>query len=105
LTVSFTFILEWHILAHAGICIPFLFSCTCTFWRKLVHACADCYYYSQLPDDIIVIAVIFAAPPQLAERRALFGVRRWRRALCCYFCDGCCCCCAEWERGYSYGYG
>lgn len=104
LTVPFTYILEWHILAHAGICIPFLlFSCTCTFWRKLAHAWADCYYYYyQLPDDIIVIAVIFTAPPQLIERRALFGVRRWRRALCCYFCDGCCCC-AEWERGYGYG--
>jgi hypothetical protein len=90
-------------LAHAGICISFLlFSCTYTFWRKLVHAYADCYH--QLPDDIIVIAAIIFTPP-LAERRVLFDVRRWRRALCCYFCDGCCCCCAEWERGYSYGYG
>jgi hypothetical protein len=97
LTVPFTYILEWHILAHASICIPFLlFSCTRTFWRKLVHACAADYYY-QLPDDIIVITVIFTA--SLAERRAPFDVRRWRRALCCYFC------CAEWERGYSYGYG
>jgi hypothetical protein len=101
LTVPFTYILEWHILAHASICIPFLlFSCTHAFWRKLV-ACTD--YYYQLPDDIIVIAVI--PTPPFAERRALFDVvRRWRRVLCCYFCDGCCCCCAEWERGYGYGY-
>jgi hypothetical protein len=100
LTVPFTYILEWHVLAHAGTCFPFLlFSWTRTFCRKLVHACAD--YYYQLPDDIIVIALIFTPPP-LDKRRALFDVRRWRRVLCCYFCDGCC---AEWERGYSYGYG
>jgi hypothetical protein len=102
LTVRFTYVLEWHILAHADICIPFLiFSCTCTFWRKLVHTCA--VYYYQLPDDIIVIAVIIFTPPPLAERRALFDARRWRRALYCYFCDGCCCRCAEWERGHGYG--
>jgi hypothetical protein len=96
LTVPFTYIFEWHILAHAGICIPFfLFSYTCTFWPKLAHACTD--YYHQLPDDII----IFFTPPPLAELRALFHVRRWRRVLCCYFYDGCCC--AERERGYSYG--
>jgi hypothetical protein len=108
MTVPFTYIREWHVLAHAGICIPFLlFSCTRTFWRKLVHACAD--YYYQLPDDIIAIAfIIFTPPPPLAERRALFDVRRWRRAPYCYFCHSCCCCCyyyAEWERGCSYGYG
>lgn len=98
LTVPFTYIPEWHTLAHASICIPFLlFSWTSTFWRnKLVHACAEYYNYCyKLPDDIIVIAVIFTTP--LAERRAPFDVRRWRRALCC------CCCCAEWERGYGYG--
>lgn len=101
LTVPFTYILKWHILAHARICIPFLlFSCTCPFWPDLVHACADCYY--QLPNDVIVIAVIFTPSP-LSHRRALFDVRRWRRALCCYFYD--CCCCAEWEHGYGYGYG
>ena len=103
MTVPFTCILEWHILADAdaSICIPFhLFSCTCTSWRKLVHPCAD--YYYQLPDDIIDLALIVFTPP-LAERRALFDVRRWRRALYYYFCDGCCC--AEWERGYGYGYG
>ena len=39
LTVPFSHILKWHILAHASICIPFLlFSCTCTrtFYPKLV---------------------------------------------------------------------
>jgi hypothetical protein len=97
LTVPFTCILEWHILAHAGTCIPFLlFACTSTFWcSKLVHACAEYHYYYKLPNDTIVIAVIFTTPLAERRRRALFDVRRWRHALRC--------CCAEWERGYSYG--
>lgn len=80
LTVPFTYVLEWYIMAHTGICIPFfLFSCARTLWRRLVHAWPD--YCYQLSDNVTVIAIIFIPP--LAERRALFDVRCWRRVLCC----------------------